>query len=142
MAAKVKGRLQLFLNALRHVRRVAEIRNAVEQDRELVTTQAGDHINFADAMLKPARHRNQQLIADRVAQTVVHVLEAIEVEKQNRKLIILMLLRAFDYKLQILRQQSAIRQTRQRVVKGRVPKVVLAFLELDADPLLLSDVPV
>ena len=93
-------------------------------------------------MLKPARHRNQQLIADRVAQTVVHVLEAIEVEKQNRKLIILMLLRAFDYKLQILRQQSAIRQTRQRVVKGRVPKVVLAFLELDADPLLLSDVPV
>src|SRR5438445_1819156 len=108
MAAKVKGRLQLFLNALRHVRRVTEIRNAVEQDRELVTTQARNHVNFADAMLKAAGHRNQQLIADRVAQTVVHVLESVEIQKQHGELIILVLLGAFDYKLQVLSQQSAV----------------------------------
>src|ERR1700730_15260851 len=48
---------------------------------------------------------------------------------------------AFNYKFQILSQESAIRQVRERVVKSRVTKVVLALLQLDADSFLLRDMP-
>jgi len=76
--------------------------NAVEQDRKLVAAQTRDHVNFADAAFQSARHCDQQLVADRVAQTIVYVLETIEVKKQDRELIILSLLRAFHDEFQVL----------------------------------------
>ena len=99
---RLNGDSKLGLNAARHVGRVAGVRNAVEQNRELVAAQPRHHVGFANAMLQTTRHRNQQLIADRMAQTVVDVLEAIEVEEEHGELIILVLLRAFDDELQVL----------------------------------------
>ena len=57
---------------------------------------------LANAVLQTTGHRNQQLIADRMAETIVDVLEPIEVEEEHGELIILVLLRTFDDELQVL----------------------------------------
>ena len=77
-----------------------------------------------------------------MAQAVVNVLEPIQIQEEHCELIVFVVLRAFDHELQILCQQRAIRQVRQRVVKRSVTKVILALLQLHTDALLLNQVPV
>ena len=63
-----------------------------------------------------------------MTQTVIDVFKTIEVKKEYRKLIILLILGALDHELQILSQQRAVRQVCQGVVEGRMAEVVLALL--------------
>src|SRR5437588_12820779 len=105
MTAEIERRSQLLLNASGHVRRVTAARDAVEQNRKLVTAKTGNHIDVANAAFQTPRHRNQQLIPDRVTQTVVHVLKSIEIEEEHRELIVFMVLRSFDHEFQILNKQ-------------------------------------
>ena len=67
------------------------------------------------AFLQPIGHSNQELISDHVAQAVVDHLEAVEVQKQDRKEIILMAFRMFDQSHQPIKKQQPIRQARQRI---------------------------
>src|SRR5436309_8622649 len=108
MTAEVEGRVQLFLYAYGHAGGLRRVGNAVEQDRKLVAAQTRNHVNFANAAFQSARHGDQQLVADRVAQTIVHVLETIQVKKQDRELIVLRLLPAFHDEFQVLGQQRSI----------------------------------
>jgi len=93
-------------------------------------------------VLQTARHRDQQLIPNRVTEAIIHIFEAIEVKKEHGELIILMLLRPFDDELQVLCEQRAIRQVRQRVVERRVTEVIFAFLKLRTDSFLFGNVAV
>ncbi len=76
-----------------------------------------------------------------MTQAVVHILKAIQIEKQHRELIIVVLPGALNHELQVLSQQRAVRQLGQRVVECRVTKMVLALLQLDADSFLFGNMP-
>ena len=53
------------------------------QDRELVAAEPRDDVVRAAVLLDAARHRDQELVADGVAQAVVDQLEAVEVEEHH-----------------------------------------------------------
>ena len=55
------------------------------QNRELVAAEAGQRVALTQARLEPARHGDQQLVADQVAEAVVDDLEAIEIEVEHRE---------------------------------------------------------
>jgi hypothetical protein len=114
--------------------------NSVQQDREFVAAQSGHDVGFANAAFQTPRHGDQQLITDRMTQTVVDVLKTIEVKKEYSKLIVLLVFSALDDEFQVFSQQRAIRQVRQRVVEGRVTEVIFAFLQLLADAFLFGNV--
>src|ERR1051326_3718268 len=113
MAAEIERRRKLLLNSLGHVRRFGPVRNPVEEDREFIATESRHDVGFANATFKTPRHGDQQLIANRVTETIVDVLESIEVKKQDGELVILLVLGALNDELQILSQQRAVRQIRQ-----------------------------
>ena len=50
------------------------------KNRKFVTTKAGDHVTCANGISKSFAHHNEQLIADRMSQRVVYVLEIIEIK--------------------------------------------------------------
>ena len=56
-----------------------------QQDRELVAAEAGDGVAVADAVLQAPGELDQQQIADVVAERVVDLLEAVEIEQQQRQ---------------------------------------------------------
>ena len=58
-------------------------RGTLGQHHELVTPEAPDGVLLADGTCQPRRHRSQQLVARRVAQGVVDVLEVVEVQEEN-----------------------------------------------------------
>ena len=57
--------------------------DAGQEDRELVTAEARHGVFLAEGRQKTLGHLLQQLVSDRVAQGVVHVLEPIEVEEEQ-----------------------------------------------------------
>ena len=56
---------------------------AVEQHRELVAAEARDGVGRAHARAQALGDRDQQLVADRVAERVVDGLEVVEVDEQD-----------------------------------------------------------
>ena len=74
------------MDALGHSRRIRAGADVVEQDGELVATDARERIAGAQAVLEPARGRDQELVAGLVPEAVIDRLETIEVEVENREL--------------------------------------------------------
>ena len=56
-----------------------------QQDRELVAAQARDRVAVADAVVQALGELDQQQVADVVAKGVVDLLEAVEIEQQERQ---------------------------------------------------------
>ena len=93
----------------------------VEQNGELVPSEPGDRVFLPDpgdgvagaqALLEPLRNFDQQLVAEHMAETVVHQLEAVEVEEQDREHLAGMAGRASDQAFQPIEEQNAIRAAR------------------------------
>ena len=63
--------------------RLADVGDVFAHDHELVAAEARDGVGRADRRRQPARHLDEQLVADHVAEPVVHELEAVEVEEQH-----------------------------------------------------------
>ena len=55
------------------------------QHGELVAAHAGDDVGFAHARAQPLGDDLEQLVADRMAERVVHRLEPVEIETQHRE---------------------------------------------------------
>ena len=85
------------------------------QDREFVAAKAGGHVAVAQAFAETLRRRLQKLVAGRVPQAVVDVLEVIEIEIKNGKRVILPA-HAQKRVLQVIVKQHPVWQTGQRVV--------------------------
>src|SRR5881227_1784268 len=100
MPAEIEGRSKFGLDPARHVGRFSRVRNSIQQNSELVAAQPRDHIDFTNAALESTRDRNQQLIANRMAETIVNVLETIQIEEQHCELIILRIFCALDHECQ------------------------------------------
>ena len=62
---------------------VPEVFDVVGEDDELVSAEPGDGVALADAAFQPPADRDQELIADLVAQAIVDELEAVEVEEED-----------------------------------------------------------
>ena len=67
--------------------RFADCRQVAKDDRKFVTAEPRDRVRRRDHPDKSFRRDHQHLVADRVAQTVVYVLEPLDVEKQYMKIL-------------------------------------------------------
>jgi len=67
----------------RHGRRVRVARDVAQQDRELVAAHPRDGVGLADGAMQPLGDGLEQLIAGRVPEAVVYVLEPIDVDEQR-----------------------------------------------------------
>src|SRR5258708_2935783 len=104
-----------FAQAVRECRGFGHLQFAAHQNNgELVASQSGDGVAFTYALARPASHFFQKLVADRMTESVVDLLEAIEVEAKHGDL--LTARDATEGTLQPLTEQRTVRQIGQRVV--------------------------
>ena len=64
---------------------LAVVVQAVQEDREFVAAEPRQGVAQPQAGLETPRHRDQQLVADHVAETVVDDLEPVEIEIEHRE---------------------------------------------------------
>jgi hypothetical protein len=91
-------------------------RGGAHQDAELVAAEAGDGVARVEQLGEPAGHLAQDLIAVVVAERVVDVLEAVEVDEHHDDGAIAAV-RGRDRAAGALREQHAVRQAGERVVR-------------------------
>ena len=113
------------MDAVGDARSVADVLNIIKQEGKFVSAQTRDNIFRAHAQLKLARDRYKQLIGDDVPEAVVEELEAIKIEEEDSEQIILMPFGARDGVLQVVNEQSAVRQARESVVQRGMRHAVL-----------------
>ena len=97
----------------------------VQQDSELITPEPRNDVSAPHARLKPLRHRDQELVADEVTESVVDVFEAVHVDEQRGEQPIPVSLRLRERAFEHLDEQRSIRQRRQRVVQRCLPQLLL-----------------
>ena len=99
---------------------------AVDDQAELVAAEPGHHA-AARRGLDAARHFDQQLVADRMAEHVVDFLQAVEVDRQHREFLV-GAGAGLDHLRQRLQERRAVRQIGQAVMIGhmRHPRLGLA----------------
>jgi hypothetical protein len=107
-----------------------------EQHDELVAAQPPDYVPRAQCLTQPRRDLDEQRIASRVPEAVVHELEAIEIQQQHRD----RLARAGPRVLQVIEHQSSVRQAGQRIVQRLIADVRFGEPQLGLGELLLGDV--
>ena len=100
-----------------------------QQHGELVAAEAGHDVRLADAVVQRAADRADDLVAGLVAAGVVDVLEAVEVEQEERALAAVAG-GVGDELGQLLVEAAAVEQLGQRVVVGEVLELVLEALAL------------
>src|SRR5687767_11574813 len=110
MTAQQERRSQLAFDAIRYARGIIDVMNVVEQDGELITTQPGDRIALAQARFQAMTDRNEQLVPDAVPKTVIHNLEAVQVEEQECKRVIGVTLHVLDHALQTIEKERPVGQ--------------------------------
>ena len=102
--------------------------DVLEEHDELVAAEARDEVLGAHAVADLERGELQQLVAGHVAASVVHVLELIEIDEEQRAA----LLRpgaAQDLRLELRDQSVAVVETRERVVVREMQEVLLALAQ-------------
>jgi hypothetical protein len=111
-----------------------DVGDAVEDDDEFVAAHATHRVAAADATLQLAGHRPQEAVADVMAERIVHVLEAVEVDEQHGDppLVTFCLLQRHA---QALDAQRPVGQVGQHVVLREVADALLVGLALaDVEP--------
>ena len=116
------------LHALGHEFDVAGPVDTIEENGELVATQSCEHVAGAEAGRQLVRDRRQQLVSNQVAETVVHQLEAIDVDKQHRIPIVAHSLRTPEHAPELLHEGGAVWQVGQRVMTRRMLEARLGFV--------------
>ncbi len=91
-------------------------RPALDEHDELVTTETGDRVAFAQRAQQSSGHRLEQLVARLVAEGVVHLLEAVEIHEQRRGLGAVAP-GAGQHLLDPVEDERAVRQAGERVVQ-------------------------
>ena len=91
---------------------------AVDDQAELVAGQARHHA-AARGILEPLGHLDQELVAVRMTEDVVDLLEAVEIDAQDRELLA-GALAGLDHLGQRLQESGTVRQIGEAVVIGHV----------------------
>jgi len=117
------------VDPLRDADRVVRALDVLEEDRELVAAEAGDRVLRPHTRPQPLGHRHQQTVARQVAQSVVDVLETIQVEDEGAEWPALAP-RPLQGVAQPVQEERAVRQAGEAVVKDGVAKVFFRLLAL------------
>ena len=118
MTMQVVGRAQRLDQAVRQRgHRLGLLRVGLD-DGEFIAAEARDGVALAHAALQPQRDLPEQLVAGRMAERVVHALEAVEIETQDRRATVAR--RAPHGVRQIVRERNAVGQSGERVVPRHV----------------------
>jgi hypothetical protein len=100
------------------------VRDALDHHGELVAPEAGTGVLRPDGGTNALGDRHEELVPCCVTEAVVHRREVVEVDEEDGNEI-----RATDAALErvrdALREERAVRETRQRVVKGLVGQLIL-----------------
>ena len=102
------------------------------EDHELVATEAGDGVVGPHDGAQPLGEADEQLVAGPVAEAVVDDLEPVEVEEEDRDLL-LQLPGPHQRVLEPVEHQGAVGQSGQVVVHGLVGQAALGFVALERD---------
>src|SRR5665647_2412236 len=122
-----------IVDAHHHTLEVLARVDARQQQPEVVAAHAGHHVDGAHRLVQPLADRAQQLIAGLAAESVVHVLEAIQVEPHDGKLT-LVRLDTRERALQHHREHGAVGQLRDGVDEGELlDEFFGAFVLRDVD---------
>ena len=78
-----EGRLQLCKDPRRHEAAPRREPVVLDQDHELVAAQASDGVALSHRVLQPVAHGLEELVADGVAEGVVHILEVVEIDDEH-----------------------------------------------------------
>ena len=128
LAARDHNRFaQRFLNAEGDDVCLLLVADRLQQNRELVAAEARQRVSVAQARLEAARHRDQHFVADEMAKAVVHHLEAVEVEIENRESSAAAMrpLEFLEPASEPVHEIRAIAQARQRIAEARAAKLLL-----------------
>ncbi len=117
-------------HALRRAVRFVLARDVLEQDRELVPAEAGDHVGVPQHGRDPGPGLLEDLVARQVPHRVVDDLETIEVDEQHREARPVVVQVAVQRRCQPVEQRHPVRQPGQRVVLGLVLQAQFGSLAL------------
>src|SRR5262249_42583916 len=112
--------------SLRDVMRRLEVRLVGDEDGELVAAEPRRQVGRTEVLADSLADGRQEGVARRVAERVVDELEVIEVQEDHRR-DAARWIRRREAPPEPLREQRAVRKTRERVVVRLVPQL---FLEL------------
>ncbi len=108
---------------------IAWLIDPVEQDRELIATEARDGISITQTDRQPAPHRDQQAVAGVVAVAVVDQLKAVEIEKKDGDRLIASP-GAGKRLLETIDNERPVRKVGQRIMEGKVGELGFGLLAL------------
>ena len=101
---------------------VLDRRLVFEQDRELVAAEPRDRVAGAHRLAEAVTDREQQLVADGVAEAVVHRLEAVEVDDDDADGAVVAC-SACERVLHAVREQRPVREIGERIVERPVAQL-------------------
>ena len=113
----------------RQLGRVVRALDAGAQDGELVALQPGEHVAVLEPVAQAPGHRLEQAVAELLAEGVVDALEAVEVDVQQRRDLVLPA-RALQLLLGAVLERGGVRQAGQAVEAGRARAVGLLLPQL------------
>ena len=116
---KTEWRLEGGDDALREVGRLVHALDVFAQNHELVAAQTRDGVGLAHRGSDASRRLDQELVADRVAERVVHRLEAVEVDEEHGEHA-LPTAHAGECLLEPVGEHHPVRQAGERVVQHLV----------------------
>src|ERR1043165_7366802 len=104
---------QFVLNPLCDSDGVSCVSHAAQKDGKLVATETCERVDRTQCAFETLGKSHEQQVAMCMAQTIVDVLETIEIEKENCKLVIAASARAFNLSLEQLGEHGPVWQARQ-----------------------------
>jgi len=107
---------ELRENPLGEGDRVALRVNIFEQDREFVAAEARQRVAGPQTALETARDGDEQHVSRHVPETVVHELEAVEIQEQHGRDMIVAPLRASDHVVEAFHERRSVCEARELVV--------------------------
>ena len=104
-------------------------RDVLGDHDELVAAETPERVGAANDAVQPGSDRTQELISDAVTERVVDALEVVQVDEQrgDRSL---GAGRAREHLLDAVKDQRAVRQARQGVVRGKERELLATAAEL------------
>jgi hypothetical protein len=110
--------------------RLPGVADLLEQDRELVAAETADRVGGAQDVLYPAGERDQQPVADGMAEAVVDELEAVEVDVEHGAAPGRIPLELAEAVLEAVQEQRPVRKAGEAVVQRFVDQPLLGVAPL------------
>ncbi|CAH0318684.1 hypothetical protein SRABI112_05207 [Pseudomonas mediterranea] len=120
--------LQGVENALGQDRCLPRLRTVFHQHGKFIAAQAGQGHPRHEELLEPLGHAFEQLVAHRVSEAVIDVLEMVQVHQQQGAAALVQLRRGQGL-FRAVGKQHAVGQAGQRIVMGQVRQFVLRILD-------------